>query len=189
MHIPNNRASCIRHRLIAGIVLAVMAGIFSSPAISRADDAAPKKPEPIDCVIIAGQSNAVGFDADPDKLPADDVDQKVLFWWRCGDPPPDEHDSTSGGKWTHLQFQPLGDPMKDKKTPRQYGNFHNPKGGFGPEIGMARTLYHKEQKPLAILKAACSGAGVQHDRNPPVSTPALPGRESRAFRSGQSLFY
>ena len=40
------------------------------------------------------------------------------------------------------------EPLKDKKVSRQYGNFHNPKGGFGPEIGMARTLYHKENKPL-----------------------------------------
>lgn len=129
-------------------------------ALSRAAD-----PQPIDCILIAGQSNAVGYDADPEKLPADDVDQKIHFWWRTGDPPPDDHDSTSGGKWTHLQFQPRGDPLKDKKVPRQYGNFSHPKGGFGPEIGLARTLYHKENKPLAILKAAWSGTGVQHDWN------------------------
>jgi len=148
---------------IAAPLLVACAG--SSLFVAGARSAEPAKAEPIDCILVAGQSNAVGYDADPDKLPADDADQKILFWWRCGDPPPDEHDSTCDGKSTHLQFQPLGNPLKDKKVPRQYGNFHNPKGGFGPEMGLARALYHKENKLLAILKAAWSGTSVQHDWN------------------------
>ena len=63
-----------------------------------------------DLVLVAGQSNAVGFNAKPTELPADAADREILFWWRCGDPPPDERDSTSAGKWEHLQAQPLGDP-------------------------------------------------------------------------------
>jgi hypothetical protein len=154
------------HGILAGIAAVLLIAVVESFLVgSIARAAEPAKPEPIDCILIAGQSNAVGFDADPDKLPVDEADQKILFWWRCGDPPPDEHDSTCEGKWTHLQFQPLGDPLKDKKVPRQYGNFRNPKGGFGPEMGLARTLYHKENKPLAILKAAWSGTSVQHDWN------------------------
>jgi hypothetical protein len=117
-----------------------------------------------DLYLVAGQSNAVGFNAKPSELPADPNDEKIFFWWRCGDPPPDEHDSTSGGKWTHLQPQPLGNPDKSK-APRQYGNFAQPEGGFGPEIGMARTLFGKTHQPIAVLKAAFSGTSIAQDWN------------------------
>lgn len=117
-----------------------------------------------DLLIVAGQSNAVGYNAIPGELSADENDQKILFWWRTGDPPPDDHDSTSGRKWTHLQSQPLGTPKLPKEG-RQYGNFAQPEGGFGPEIGLARTLFAKEQKPLALIKVAFSGTGLQRDWN------------------------
>lgn len=117
-----------------------------------------------DLILVAGQSNAVGYDAKPSELPADDTDKQVMFWWRCGDPPPDDHDSTSGGKWTHLQPQPLGDPLQPRKG-RQYGNFAQPDGGFGPEIGLARELRAKEGRPLAIVKVAFSGTSMAQDWN------------------------
>src|SRR4051794_39675304 len=60
-----------------------------------------------DLILVAGQSNAVGFDATPAQLPADPADKDVLFWWRCGDPPPDDFDSNGPG-WTALQAQPVG---------------------------------------------------------------------------------
>src|SRR6478672_6939671 len=41
-----------------------------------------------DLILVAGQSNAVGFDAAPAELPADAADKDILFWWRCGDPLP-----------------------------------------------------------------------------------------------------
>ncbi|MEQ1861986.1 MAG: sialate O-acetylesterase [Chthoniobacteraceae bacterium] len=118
-----------------------------------------------DLILIAGQSNAVGFDAKASELPADAADMEVMFWWRAGDPPPDEHDTTSGGKWTRLQPQPRGEPMaKDAGVPRQYGNFVSP-AGFGPEVGLARTLIAKAKEPLAIVKAAFSGTGMVQDWN------------------------
>ncbi len=119
-----------------------------------------------DLILIAGQSNAVGYDAKPSELPADPSDQQVLFWWRAGDPPPDEFDTTSGGKWTHLQPQPKGNPAPKTKGPRQYGNFAGATGGFGPEIGLSRALVAREKKPLAIVKAAWSGTGMAQDWNP-----------------------
>lgn len=112
-----------------------------------------------DLVLVAGQSNAVGFNAKPSELPADAADRDILFWWRCGDPPPDARDSNSAGKWTHLQAQSLGDPTPPRPG-RQFGNFAQADGGFGPEIGFARTLYKKEHKPLAIVKVAYSGTSV-----------------------------
>ena len=74
-----------------------------------------------DLLLVAGQSNAVGYDAKPSELPADDADKQVMFWFRAGDPPPDEFDTTSGGKWTHLQPQPKGNPapkMNGQKAKR-----------------------------------------------------------------------
>lgn len=116
----------------------------------------------VDLLIVAGQSNAVGADTNPEELLTDKADQKIMFWWKCGDPPPDEHDSMSDGKWTHLQTQPLGNPKKPREG-RQYGNFAHPEGGFGPEISFARTLYEREKKPLAVIKVAFSGTGLRRD--------------------------
>lgn len=119
---------------------------------------------PVDLILVAGQSNAVGYDANPANLPADPADREIMFWWRCGDPPPDEHDSTSGGTWTNLCAQPRGDPVLPRQG-RQYGNFAQPAGGFGPEIGLARTLRARGAKPLAIVKAAFSGTAMAQDWN------------------------
>jgi hypothetical protein len=122
-----------------------------------------------DVLLIAGQSNAVGYDAKPGDLPANPVDAQVMFWFKTGDPPPDEHDSSSGGKWTTLRPQPLGMP-KQPREGRQYGNFAQAEGGFGPEMGIARTLLAAEPagptRKLAVIKAAFSGTGLAADWNP-----------------------
>jgi hypothetical protein len=135
-----------------------------------------------DLILVAGQSNAVGFDAYAEELPADPKDAATMFWWRVGDPPPDEFDGTSGRQWTTLQFQPRtpAKPAVDgKKVARQYGNF-NPKtkGGFGPEIGMVRTLATKESRPLAVIKTAFSGTSVAADWNV-----GLPGQADACYRA------
>ncbi len=128
--------------------------------------------EDVDLVLVSGQSNAVGFCANPSEVFLEPGDKEILFWWRCGDPPPDDHDTTGGGKWTHLQVQPRGNPLRGNSPPRQYGNFMWPDGGFGPEIGFARTLHAAENKagqPVkrhAVLKVAFSGTGMRTDWNP-----------------------
>lgn len=125
-----------------------------------------------DVILVAGQSNAVGFDAYASALPADATDAEVMFWWRVGDPPPDEHDVTSSGAWAHLQPQPKGTPKltstaeEKKAMPRQYGNFAKAEGGFGPEIGLARELRAREGKSPAIIKAAFSGTSLAEDWDP-----------------------
>ena len=122
-----------------------------------------------DLILIAGQSNAVGADAYAEELPADSKDAATMFWWRVGDPPPDEYDGTSARQWSTLQFQPRTPAMpaiNGKKLARQYGNFNlKSKGGFGPEIGMVRTLATKESRPLALIKTAFSGTSVAGDWN------------------------
>lgn len=134
-----------------------------------------------DLLIVAGQSNAVGFDAPAAEMPADPSDETILFWWRCGDPPPDQHDSMGGGSWTTLRPQPLGQPLSKESAAatnpphpdakRQYGNFAQPAGGFGPEITFARTLAAESERPLAVLKVAFSGTSVARDWGPALQDP------------------
>ena len=141
-----------------------------------------------DLFILAGQSNAVGYDALAEKLPPDTSDEKVLFWFRVGDPPPDEHDSTSSSQWVTLRPQPKGTPIPKTTPPeqlppngkgRQYGNFKSDLGGFGPEIGFARTLQARQPSPsLAIVKAAFSGTSMKGDWNP-----ADPGPGGACYRA------
>ena len=135
-----------------------------------------------DLILVAGQSNAVGYDADAEELPADPKDAVTMFWWRVGDPPPDEFDGTSARQWTTLQFQPRTPAMTavdGKKVARQYGNFNlKTKGGFGPEIGMVRTLATKESRPLAVIKTAFSGTSVAADWNV-----GLPGKADACYRA------
>ncbi len=127
-----------------------------------------------DLILVAGQSNAVGYDAYPETLLEDPTDKQVMFWWRGGDPPPDEHDSTSSRKWSTLQIQPRGNPISKTAPPedvpaeglgRQYGNFKNAGGGFGPEMGLARELQRQQPKALAVVKVAFSGTGLSKDWN------------------------
>ena len=133
-----------------------------------------------DLILVAGQSNAVGFDAYAEELPADPKDAATMFWWRVGDPPPDQFDGTSARQWTTLQFQPRTPAMSGdaaKKTGRQYGNFNKKtKGGFGPEIGMVRTLSTRESCPLAVIKTAFSGTSVAGDWNV-----GLPGKADTCY--------
>lgn len=157
-------------RLTASLLLLCLS---SSCAHTGSRDQSPTR----DLVLIAGQSNAVGFDAYASELPVDAADRDVMFWWRVGDPPPDDFDVTSGGKWAHLQSQPRGTPMETTtaeakaKSPRQYGNFKKPEGGFGPEIGLARELRTRDGRPLAIVKAAFSGTSLMQDWNPDDAGP------------------
>ncbi len=135
-----------------------------------------------DLILVAGQSNAVGYDAYAEELPTDPKDAATMFWWRVGDPPPDEFDGTSARQWTTLQFQPRTAAMPTidgKKVARQYGNYNKKsKGGFGPEIGMARTLATKESRPLAVIKTAFSGTSVAADWNV-----GLPGQADACYRA------
>ncbi len=127
--------------------------------------------EEMDLLLVAGQSNAVGFDAHPKQLPADAKDADIAFWFRIGDPPPDKHDSTSDGLWSTLKPQAKGPAADTKSAPRQYGNFAHAEGGFGVEMGLARTLTTPGKK-LGVIKAAWNGTSVAQDWiTPNASTP------------------
>lgn len=147
-----------------------MKALFATPLVLAAVALtlfADERPREVDLFLVAGQSNAVGFDAKPTELSADPIDEKVMFWWRTGDPPPDDHDTSSGG-WTTLKPQALGNPKQPRDSKeRQYGNFAQAEGGFGPEVGFARTLLAAQpDRKIAIVKAAFSGTGIARDWDP-----------------------
>ncbi len=156
----------LRDQLVTSLPLArICWAALVALAAPTASSSAAETTATYDLLILAGQSNAVGYDAKPSELPADAIDKTILFWWKTGDPPPDEHDSTSGG-WTHLQPQPLGKP-KTPRAGRQYGNFAQPDGGFGPEISLARRIASQPNGPkVAVVKAAFSGTSMAQDWNP-----------------------
>lgn len=124
-----------------------------------------------DLILVAGQSNSVGFDTFAKDLSADSSDKDVMFWWRCGAPPVDEFDSTCDQKWTHLQVQPKEGRVASSE--RRHRNFKNKGGGFGPEIGLARTLQKLQpDRKLAIVKVAYNGTSVtqwQPDNDPALT--------------------
>lgn len=148
-------------------------------ALSACATSGVAPPRPIDLILVAGQSNAVGFDAPASALAPAPEDAEVLFRWRCGDPPPDSHDSMGGGEaWQSLRAQPRGQPIEEStdgtRPPRQYGNFRSPGGGFGPEIGVARWLLQADpERRLAICKVAFSGTSLSKDWSP--DDPGPPG--------------
>ena len=146
----------------------VAVGLLSLPSQTQVAAATSDR---LEILIVAGQSNAVGFDADPSKLAVDSIDASIRFRYRVGDPPPDHHDSSSpADRWITLGPQLRGEPGL-KTEPRQYGNFALEAGGFGPEISCARQLARHNGEAgrdtqLAVVKAAFSGTSVADDWDP-----------------------
>ncbi len=152
--------------------------VAASSPLARADE------NVIELILVAGQSNAVGFDAHAALLPKSAHDAEVKFWFRCGDPPVDDHDVSSSGKWITLVSQPKGSPKEKGSAPRQYGNFAKPEGGFGPEIGMARTLRERQpDRRIAVIKVAFSGTAIGTDWNPDAQDGDVQGDCYRALIS------
>jgi hypothetical protein len=87
--------------------------------------------EEIDLFILAGQSNAQGWQGNAAKYPADPqgVDGKIRLWWTS------PGISSSGGKWVTMQ--------------KQGGRF--PAGHFGLEVAFARKFKEAGGNP-AIFK-------------------------------------
>ncbi|MEZ5429573.1 MAG: sialate O-acetylesterase [Verrucomicrobiales bacterium] len=68
----------------------------------------------------------------------------------------------------HFAPQPVGHAHqpKDPKT-RQYGNFGQPLGGFGPGNRFRRTVMNRQpERRLAVVKTAFSGTGIARDWDP-----------------------
>ena len=104
------------------------------------------KMEDIDVFILAGQSNAQGWQGDALQYPQDPehLDSTIKFYWVT------PGFSSSKGKWTTLQAQG--------------GRF--PSGHFGPEITFARALKQAGYNP-AIFKYTLGSTSIAHNWKSP----------------------
>lgn len=95
--------------------------------------------EEIDLFIIAGQSNAQGWQGDATYYPKDPdgIDKMIRFYWQT------PRHSSSGGKWTTLKAQG--------------GRFKN--GHFGLEVTFARSLKNAGYNP-AIFKYSLGSTSI-----------------------------
>ena len=104
--------------------------------------AAGVRAEEIDLFIVAGQSNAQGWQGNAAHYPADPngLDGKIRFFWKS------PRISDSGGKWTTLQ--------------KQGGRF--PAGHFGLEVAFARKLKENGYNP-AIFKYSLGSTSIANN--------------------------
>jgi cysteine-rich repeat protein len=117
--------------------------------------------DPVQVVILAGQSNAVGYGSDANLLPpalyAPQTD--VRFWFDEGSffsiPNPSLR-IDSGDAFVPLKFQ--SDPSGL--------TFAGPVDGFGSEIKLGRLLADAFLADVAIVKFAVSGSSLAVDWNP-----------------------
>lgn len=103
--------------------------------------------------LVAGQSNAVGWDTDGAWLTANVDDAQVAFFYRIGFGM-DFYSSTSGGVTT-LGPQAVA-----------FRNSQQPPTAFGIEMGAARTLYDAGRRRMAVVKVAMGGTDLYEQWSP-----------------------
>ena len=102
--------------------------------------------ESIDLFILAGQSNAQGWQGNAAEYPEDiqNLDSSILLNWTF------YGTASSDGEWVNMQAQK--------------GRF--PAGHFGPEVTFSRELKKEGYNP-AIFKYCLGGTGLQRDWKAP----------------------
>lgn len=115
----------------------------------------------IELHVLAGQSNAVGYGADPDSLPAEWAKPmpEVPFWYVVG---PEESITDPG-----LRIDSMGGfvPLAPQHDPSG-ATFGPNLSGFGPELLMGRALVADGGSEVAIVKFALNGSDLALDWNP-----------------------
>lgn len=106
--------------------------------------------EPIKVFILAGQSNATGYQCDAGDLPASLQNPQSDVWFV------DAYYSANPTTWISLEPQP--------RLPKGVDNHFDPSisTGHGPEITLGRDLkdYYGAGTDIAILKLAINGSGL-----------------------------
>ena len=143
----------MNYRILTVLLIVLAGGQIASSQDQKAKD--------IDLIVVAGQSNCQGFDTLAEDLVPLPMDKDILFMFDThGEPWYDNgfHNSSSYGQWTTLRTQPNGVPSVENGTITRY-SFRTKTGGFGPEIGIARSLYKQGMTNLAVLKFAFASSG------------------------------
>jgi hypothetical protein len=118
---------------------------------------APVNPT-LEVYLVAGQSNAVGWDSDGAWLSPDPADAQIPFFYRIGNGAANgipAGTSTSAG--TSISLKP------------QVAAFRagvGPLTNFGIEMGIGRTLFAAGRRNIALVKVAFGGTTLYADWNP-----------------------
>lgn len=149
-------------QIICGVFL--LAG-FAAGAERRDDSATELTPPRLDqnlqVIILAGQSNAVGYGSNANQLPPElyAPQTDVLFWYEEG-PYNSIHNPSwrisSGGQFVPLRYQ----------TDAVFGTFGGIQNGFGPEIKLGRDAQDAPGWNVAILKFAINATSLAVDWDP-----------------------
>jgi len=106
----------------------------------------------LDIYVVAGQSNAVGWDTDGAWLPADAADNDISFFYRIGNGL-DASPSTSGSV---TKLKPQVSAFRSSTPPTN----------FGIEMGIGRSLYGAGRRNMAIVKVAFGGTDLYTNWHP-----------------------
>lgn len=137
--------------------LRLVIAILAFSAISSAD--------PLEVFLVMGQSNAVGTRGDASLLKPDEADSQILFSFVDGIPNMDECTSESAGI---IRLSVQDSPAKCLDKDKRPGGLFPYLKGFGPEMGLGRTLYKRGKRNFAIFKYAWSGSSLLYDWNPEI---------------------
>lgn len=149
------KASRVTRSALGAVGLCVLAlGLLSVSVVARASG--PKSRVPLDILVLAGQSNALGaksYAIDPVtgrhvfvRASAGSADRKVLFMWTESGVP------SSGPTPVALD------------TPQHLVRAPSPV--FGPEVGLARKLWSDGFHDLLVVKVAFNGTSLAVDWQP-----------------------
>lgn len=128
--------------LIGGALIVLMLGLVTL-LVPPARDNAKATGKHYSVHIVAGQSNALGYGGRVDQLTSDSADQNIKLYFRT-------NTSSSFGELIKLQPQAL-----------DTSNSNSPKV-FGPEMSLARRIYHQGNNNVLIIKTAVSGTGMDY---------------------------
>lgn len=141
-------------RFVLVLVLVALVAVSSAALVSGASASVHRHRAPsLILLVIAGQSNALGYQSfviDPTtrkdiflEKGSSPADHKVLFTFQ-----------ESGVQGGALPPVPLDTPQNLAGAPSPI---------FGPEIGLARYLYHAGDDDLLVVKVAISGSSLAVD--------------------------
>ena len=140
-----------RHVLAVSLAIAASDGSGAETQQVARPDGKPATSQPLDVIVLAGQSNAQGWMGDGRKYPASDKDAAIPFRWMIAG-----HNSMLGGESQHgAGWETLGP---------QNGicGYGNPALHFGPEVGLARTLT-QAGRHVAVIKVTIGASSLHGD--------------------------
>ncbi len=140
----------VRPALAAALLAAGVVALGPSPAHGA------RAPQPLALVIVAGQSNALGYQS----FVTDPVTHDDVFTDRSKSPA----DTSVLFMWTESGVPSSGATPVRLDAPQVLAGVSSPI--FGPEVGLARSLWGQGHRNLLVVKVAFSGSSLATDWQP-----------------------